>query len=63
MQSRIKTGDLVRLRWEYAFTDDERAMVGVVLRVRDASAMIMWDPARGAEEEGIGDVEVFDETR
>ena len=63
MQSRIKTGDLVRLRWESAFTDDERAMVGVVLRVRDASAMFMWDPARGAEEEGIGDIEVFDETR
>lgn len=63
MQSGIKTGDLVRLRWESAFTDDERAMVGVVLRVRDASAMIMWDPTRGAEEEGIGDVEVFDETR
>ena len=63
MQSRIKAGDLVRLRWESAFTDDERAMVGVVLRVRDASAMIMWAPDTWVEEEGIGDVEVFDEAR
>ena len=63
MQSRIKTGDLVRLRWESAFTDDERAMVGVVLKVRDASAMIVWAPDTCVVREGIGDVEVFDEPR
>jgi len=44
MQSVIKAGDLVRLRWESAFSDDERAMIGVVLDARTYAATIMWTP-------------------
>lgn len=62
MQSGIKTGDLVRLRWESAFTDDERAMIGTVLKVRGNTATIMWTPGARVLEEGFSDVEAVDET-
>jgi len=44
MQSVIKAGDLVRLRWESAFSDNERAMIGVVLDARTYAATILWTP-------------------
>jgi len=63
MQSVIKAGDLVRLRWESAFSDDERAMIGVVLDARTYAATILWTPDMRVLVEGATDVEVFDEAR
>jgi hypothetical protein len=63
MQNVIKAGDLVRLRWESAFSDDERAMIGIVLDTEHHAATIMWAPDMRVLREGVGDVEVFDEPR
>jgi hypothetical protein len=60
MQSVIKAGDLVRLRWESAFSDDERAMIGIVLNARATAATIMWTPDMCVLVEGATDVEVIE---
>ena len=60
MQSVIKAGDLVRLRWESAFSDDERAMIGVVLDARTYAATILWTPDMCVLVEGTSDVEVIE---
>jgi hypothetical protein len=60
MQSVIKAGDLVRLRWESAFSDDERAMIGIVLNALPTSATIMWTPDMCVLVEGATDVEVIE---
>ena len=44
------------------FSDDERAMIGIVLDTEHHAATIMWAPDMRVLREGVGDVEVFDET-
>ena len=56
----MKPGDLVRLRWESAFSDDERAMIGVVLDARTYAATILWTPDMCVLVEGTSDVEVIE---